>query len=275
VVPAGPFDQVVLPHLDAAYNLARWLTRSDVDAEDVVQEACVRALRFFGGFRGDDARSWLLAIVRNSCYDFLRRRRPQELTDAFDEEIHTAWKLSAFIHAQGEAGRDKLTLSLPKPWAGAALWTKQDFEESLGKREDIGLKIVIQEKIKLANYRPPKDARLDRAFLCCQMKGAASFDAALLRRAGYSVATLTLPAGTPLSRYMQFVHYTVCGLGILRHMNFVTQPSVELYKSITGRVYEEAKKSGGVENSRAWQAMVQSPRRATCSSRAPRCRRAR
>jgi RNA polymerase sigma-70 factor (ECF subfamily) len=90
VVPAGPFDQVVLPHLDAAYNLARWLTRSDVDAEDVVQEACVRALRFFGGFRGDDARSWLLAIVRNSCYDFLRRRRPQELTDAFDEEIHTA-----------------------------------------------------------------------------------------------------------------------------------------------------------------------------------------
>jgi RNA polymerase sigma-70 factor, ECF subfamily len=81
---------VVLPHLDAAYNLARWLTRSDADAEDVVQEACVRALRFFGGFRGDDARRWLLAIVRNSSYDFLRRHRPQELTDAFDEEIHTA-----------------------------------------------------------------------------------------------------------------------------------------------------------------------------------------
>ena len=90
MVPAGPFDQVVLPHLDAAYNLARWLTRSDADAEDVVQEACVRALRFFGSFRGDDARGWLLAIVRNSCYDFLRRRRPQELTGAFDEEIHTA-----------------------------------------------------------------------------------------------------------------------------------------------------------------------------------------
>jgi len=88
-VPAGPFDQVVLPHLDAAYNLARWLTRSDADAEDVVQEACVRALRFFGAYRGDNARGWLLAIVRNSCYDFLRRHRPQELTDAFDEEIHT------------------------------------------------------------------------------------------------------------------------------------------------------------------------------------------
>jgi RNA polymerase sigma factor (sigma-70 family) len=89
-VSPGPFEQVVLPHLDAAYNLARWLTRSDADAEDVVQEACVRALRFFGGFRGDDARRWLLAIVRNSSYDFLRRHRPQELTDAFDEEIHTA-----------------------------------------------------------------------------------------------------------------------------------------------------------------------------------------
>lgn len=88
-MPAGPFDQVVLPHLDAAYNLARWLTRSDADAEDVVQEACVRALRFFGAYRGDNARGWLLAIVRNSCYDFLRRHRPQELTDAFDEEIHT------------------------------------------------------------------------------------------------------------------------------------------------------------------------------------------
>jgi len=88
-VPAGPFDQVVLPHLDAAYNLARWLTRSDADAEDVVQEACVRALRFFGAYRGDNARGWLLAIVRNSCYDFLRRHRPQELTDVFDEEIHT------------------------------------------------------------------------------------------------------------------------------------------------------------------------------------------
>jgi RNA polymerase sigma-70 factor (ECF subfamily) len=89
-VSTSPFEQVVLPHLDAAYNLARWLTRSDADAEDVVQEACVRALRFFGGFRGDDARGWLLAIVRNSCYDFLRRHRPQELTDPFDEEIHTA-----------------------------------------------------------------------------------------------------------------------------------------------------------------------------------------
>ncbi len=182
------------------------------------------------------------------------------------EEIQTAWKLAAFVHAQGKAGRDKVTLSLPKAWAGGALWTKQDFEESLGKSEELGLKIVIEEKIKLANYRPPKDGQQDRAFWCVQIKGEVNLDTpkiALLRRAGYPVATLTLPAGTPLSRYMQFVHYTVCGLGVLRQMNFVTQPSVELYKSITSRVYAEAQKSDGVENSRAWQAMTRSPRRAS------------
>jgi glucose-6-phosphate isomerase len=181
------------------------------------------------------------------------------------EEIQTAWNLAAFLHAQGEAGRDKATLTLPKPWSGAALWTKQDFEESLGKSEAIGLKIVIQEKIKLANYRSPKDPQQDRAFVCVQIKGTPNLDApkiALLRRTGYPVAALTLPAGTPLSRYMQFVHYTVCGLGFLRNMNFVTQPSVELYKSITSRVYTEAQKCGGVQNSRSWQSMTSSPRRA-------------
>jgi RNA polymerase sigma-70 factor (ECF subfamily) len=88
-LPASPFEKAVLPHLNAAYNLARWLTRNDRDAEDVVQDAYLRALRFFGGFRGDDGRAWLLAIVRNTCYDFLRSHRPQELTEAFDEEVHT------------------------------------------------------------------------------------------------------------------------------------------------------------------------------------------
>ena len=86
--PSGAFDQVVLPHLDAAYNLARWMTRNEHDAEDVVQEAFVRALRFFGGFRGGNARAWLLAIVRNTCYDWLRRHRPSEVSVPFDEEVH-------------------------------------------------------------------------------------------------------------------------------------------------------------------------------------------
>src|SRR5260370_32212890 len=119
-----------------------------------------------------------------------------------NDEIQSAWKLAAFLDAQGEAGRDKVTLALPKLWAGAALWTKQDFEESLGKSEDLGLKIVIQERIKLANYRSPKDPQQDRSFVCGQIKGTANPDTpkfALLRRAGYPVATLTLPAATPLS----------------------------------------------------------------------------
>ena len=82
------FEQAVLPHLDAAYNLARWLTRNDSDAEDVVQEAALRAFKFFGGFRGGDSRAWLLTIVRNACYTWLRQNRAQELEAPFDEEAH-------------------------------------------------------------------------------------------------------------------------------------------------------------------------------------------
>jgi RNA polymerase sigma factor (sigma-70 family) len=85
----GNFENSVLPHLDAAYNLARWLTRNDQDAEDMVQEAYLRAFRFFGGFRGEDARAWLLKIVRNTCYTQLQNNRPQELATTFDEEIHS------------------------------------------------------------------------------------------------------------------------------------------------------------------------------------------
>jgi RNA polymerase sigma factor (sigma-70 family) len=62
------FDEVILPHLDAAFNFARWLTKNDASAEDVVQDACVRALRFFPSLRGENARAWLLAIVRNTWY---------------------------------------------------------------------------------------------------------------------------------------------------------------------------------------------------------------
>jgi RNA polymerase sigma factor (sigma-70 family) len=83
------FEQAVLPHLDAAYNLARWLTRNDADAADVAQEAFLRALKFFGGFRGGDTRAWLLTIVRNASYTWLRRNRVNELATPFDEETHT------------------------------------------------------------------------------------------------------------------------------------------------------------------------------------------
>jgi RNA polymerase sigma-70 factor (ECF subfamily) len=84
------FEQVVLPHLDAAYNLARWLTRHEQDAEDVVQEAYLRAFKFFAGFHGQDARAWLLAIVRNTCYTWLEKNRPRDVTTSFDEGLHGA-----------------------------------------------------------------------------------------------------------------------------------------------------------------------------------------
>ena len=84
------FEEAAMPHLGAAYNLARWMTRSDKDAEDVVQEAYLRALRHFNGFRGGDGRPWLLAIVRNTCYTWLQRNRAPELQMSFDEEIYEA-----------------------------------------------------------------------------------------------------------------------------------------------------------------------------------------
>ena len=84
------FEHAVLPHLDSAYNLARWLIRNDQDAEDLVQDACLRALKSFEGFRGGDSRAWLLTIVRNTCYTWLHQNRTRELTTAFDEEIHSA-----------------------------------------------------------------------------------------------------------------------------------------------------------------------------------------
>src|SRR4029077_17461155 len=83
------FEHALLPHLDAAYNLARWLTRDDHDAEDLVQVAYLRALKFFGGFHEANGRAWLLAIVRNACYTWLEQKRARGTATAFDEEIHS------------------------------------------------------------------------------------------------------------------------------------------------------------------------------------------
>jgi len=109
------FDEAMLPHLDTAYNLARWLTRDDHAAEDVVQEAFHRALRFFCGFRGQDGRTWLLAIVRHSAYDWLRKQR---LWDAaqFDENLHDRGDdtLNPEHVALRRADRELLTQTLEK-----------------------------------------------------------------------------------------------------------------------------------------------------------------
>jgi RNA polymerase sigma factor (sigma-70 family) len=82
------FEEAVLPHLDAAYNLARWLTRNEDDAQDVVQEAYLRALRFFAGFRGSDAKAWLLTIVRHTCYTWIKRRKSPQIVCDFDEAVY-------------------------------------------------------------------------------------------------------------------------------------------------------------------------------------------
>lgn len=84
---AEQFERIVLPHLDAAYNLARWLAGNDHDAEDIAQEACVRALRFIGGHRGGDGRAWLLAIVRNTAFSWLKKNRPQAIVSMDDDAL--------------------------------------------------------------------------------------------------------------------------------------------------------------------------------------------
>jgi RNA polymerase sigma-70 factor (ECF subfamily) len=83
------FEQAILPHLDAAYNLARWLMRNEDEAADAVQDACLRALRFIGGFHGGDGRVWLLTIVRNTCYSRLKRSAARDKETEFDDEVHS------------------------------------------------------------------------------------------------------------------------------------------------------------------------------------------
>ncbi len=190
-----------------------------------------------------------------------------EATFLSDEEIDTAWRLASFLHVQGLDGRDKVTLLLPRAWAGAGIWTKQDFEESLGKSIEYGLKVVTGERVHLKDYRAPKDPKQDRVFWCIQIKGASggcTEKLALLRRAGYPAASLTVPKDTALSRYMQFVHYVVFGLAWLRKINFVTQPNVELYKSITNKLFAE---SGGIVRTKEWRQTAETPRKSVWRGR--------
>ena len=84
------FEEALLPHLDAAHNLARWLLSNEQDAQDVVQEAYLRAFKSFGGFHGTNGRPWLLTIVRNVSYTLLKKNHAIDQTTTFDEEIHTA-----------------------------------------------------------------------------------------------------------------------------------------------------------------------------------------
>lgn len=105
----------MLPHLDAAYNLARWLTGNREDAEDAVQEAYLRAYRFFDGFDAAAGRPWLLAIVRNACFSLMAQRRAAGLQESFDEELHGAEGLGPAV----------LDRRLPGPEQAAAMRADQ------------------------------------------------------------------------------------------------------------------------------------------------------
>lgn len=83
------FEEIILPHLNSAFNLARWMTRNDQDAQDVVQESYLRAFRFFDSYRGGDGKSWLLEVVRNTCFTFQRREMRKSTVVVFDEAAHT------------------------------------------------------------------------------------------------------------------------------------------------------------------------------------------
>jgi RNA polymerase sigma-70 factor (ECF subfamily) len=113
---ASSFEQVVLPHLDAAYNLARWLTGRDHDAEDVVQEATLRAVNAFAGFHGGDARCWFLAVVRSTCYTWLQRNRrphgPATLSFELLEHEGASDDANPEVILQRRADRDTVRLAV-------------------------------------------------------------------------------------------------------------------------------------------------------------------
>ena len=99
-----------MPHLDAAYSLARFLVRNDQDAEDVVQEACLRAFRFYEGFRGENSRAWFLKIVRNTSFTALQRTRTNEENVVFDEELHSPEDAQSDVGGQLDRELDRQTV---------------------------------------------------------------------------------------------------------------------------------------------------------------------
>ncbi|HEX7966626.1 MAG TPA: sigma-70 family RNA polymerase sigma factor [Stellaceae bacterium] len=137
------FAVIALQHLDAAYNLARWLTRNDADAADVVQESCLRALTYVDSYRGENGRAWLLTIVRNTCYRWLERNRPSAITPLSPEV-----EAEATAAAAGTAGDASSPESIVARQCDAALLNGLIAELPLLFRE-----VLVLREIEELSYR--------------------------------------------------------------------------------------------------------------------------
>jgi RNA polymerase sigma factor (sigma-70 family) len=133
------FREIALPHLKAAYRLAHWLTRSHHDAEEVVQEAYLNAFKFFDGYRGGDAQAWVLSIVRNTGYTWLRQHRRLELQEPFDEALHSVAVADRSADDRDQCENNPETLLLRRAdarWVRSAIETLPvEYREALILRE--------------------------------------------------------------------------------------------------------------------------------------------
>jgi len=141
------FEDVALPHLDAAYNLARWLTRSDADASDVLQEACLRALTYFDGYRGENGKAWLLTIVRNTCYRWMERNRPAVVVS-----------LSPEIEGEVEDAANLRGTAPPDPEA-MLLWQRDArlLNEMMGELPHLFREVLVLRELEDLSYREISD----------------------------------------------------------------------------------------------------------------------
>lgn len=137
------FEAIAMPHLDAAYNLARWLTRNDYQAEDLVQNAFLRAFRFFDGFRGDDARAWLLTIVRNTYFSSLREERHDHVQ--FDEELLGA--------EEGEEGELSVAGGMNPEEAMMARDTQREVHQALEKLPPAFREVIVLKEMNDLSYK--------------------------------------------------------------------------------------------------------------------------
>ena len=142
---ARKFELMVMPHLDSAYNLARWLTRDEANAEDLVQMAYLRAFKFFDGFRGDDARAWLLTIVRNAYFTSLRDNQHETGHVSFDEEMHVS-----LDEQMGLAANDPEQVLVARD-------TQRMVNQALEKMPSVFREVIVLKEINELSYKEIAD----------------------------------------------------------------------------------------------------------------------